>query len=46
VLLTIVARQATAPSGLSPAASVGIGLSVMCVAGILSLLGAFFVVRR
>ncbi|MGZ9073559.1 MAG: hypothetical protein ACXW3G_11755 [Rhodoplanes sp.] len=46
VLLTIVARQATAPSGLSPAAIVGIGLSVMCVAGILSLLGAFFVVRR
>ena len=46
VALTLVAHQATARSGLSPAASVGIGLSVQCFAGMLSLLGAFFVVRR
>jgi hypothetical protein len=44
--LTVIGQQATAPSGLSPAASVGIGLAVMCLAGVLSLLGAFFVVRR
>jgi len=44
--LTLIAHQAAVPSGLSPAASVGIGLAVMCLAGVLSLLGAYFVVRR
>lgn len=46
VALTLIGHQAAPPPGLSPAASVGIGLAVMCVAGILSLLGAYFVVRR
>lgn len=44
--LTLVAHEATARSGLPPAASVGIGISVQCLAGVLSMLGAFFVVRR
>ena len=46
VALTLIGHQAAAPPGLSPGASVGIGLSVMCLAGVLSLLGAYFVVRR
>lgn len=46
VALTLIGHQAAAPPGLPPAASVGIGLAVMCLAGILSLLGAYFVVRR
>ena len=46
VVLTLVARQATDRAGLSPAASVGIGLAVQCFAGVLSLLGAYFVARR
>lgn len=46
VALTLIGHQAAPPPGLSPGASVGIGLAVMCVAGILSTLGAYFVVRR
>jgi hypothetical protein len=44
--LVLVGRQAVAPSGLPPAASVLIGVAVLVLAGMLSLLGAFFVVRR
>ncbi|MFO1099160.1 MAG: hypothetical protein U1E81_13055 [Xanthobacteraceae bacterium] len=46
VVLTFIAHGAATPPGLSPAASVGIGLAVMCLAAILSALGAYFVVRR
>lgn len=45
-IFVYVAHEAVAPTGLSPAASVGIGLAVQCLSGVLALLGAFFVVRR
>ncbi len=44
--LTVVGRKAVAPPDLRPMASVVLGLSVLCLAGVVSLLGAFFVVRR
>lgn len=43
---TALGHEAAAPSDLPPAASVGIGLVSMGLTGVLSLLGAFFVVRR
>lgn len=45
-VLVLVGRQAVAPSGLPPVASVLIGVAILLLAGMLSLLGAFFVVRR
>ncbi len=44
--LTIIAKKAVAPSDLRPIATVVLGVSVLCLAGVVSLLGAFFVVRR
>jgi hypothetical protein len=44
--LTVVGHGATAPSGLKPLANVTIGVAVLALAGVLSLLGAYFAVRR
>lgn len=45
-LLVVVGREAVAPSASKPLLNVTIGVALLCLAGVLSLLGAYFTVRR